>query len=132
VNPTLRGSTQVLVVRLRGGRSPDGLVSVLDDLASEGILRIADMEILSRDGDRDTAVAVVVVEHLWPARLVEALAGANAELVTDTELPSLRRRQPPTTERLSQIQELNELRSMGTLTEAEFATAKRDLLSANR
>jgi hypothetical protein len=122
----------VLVVRLHGGRSPDGLVSVLDDLASEGILRIADMEILSRDGDRNTAVAVVVVEHLWPARLVQALAGANAELVTDTELPSLRRRQPPTAERLSQIQELNELRRVGTLTEAEFATAKRDLLSANR
>jgi hypothetical protein len=122
----------VLVVRLHGGRSPDGLVSVLDDLASEGILRIADMEVLSRDGDRNTAVAVVVVEHLWPARLVAALAGANAELVTDTELPSLRRRQPPTAERLSQIQELNELRRRGTLTEAEFATAKRDLLSANR
>lgn len=122
----------MLVVRLHGGRSPDGLVSVLDDLASEGILRIADLEILSREGDRKTAVAVVVVEHLWPARLVEALTGANAELVTDTELPSLQRRQLPTAERLSQIQELNELRRMGTLTEAEFATAKRDLLSANR
>ena len=129
VRATLQGSTQLLVVRLRGGRSADGLVSVLDDLATQGIMQIADMEILSRDGDRNTAVAIMVVEHLWPARLVDALAGANAELVTDPELPSLPRRQPPPAERLARIQELNELRRMGTLTETEFATAKRDLLS---
>jgi len=124
-------ATQVLVIRLSRARSAEVIVSVLDDLARDGILRICDLEVLSRNDDRRSAVAIVVVEHLWPARLQAALSEANAQLVADTELPSLRRGEATTARRLARIQELNELRRVGTLTEGEFATAKRELLQAN-
>jgi len=117
-------ATQVLVIRLSRARSAEVIVSVLDDLARDGILRICDLEVLSRNDDRRSAVAVVVVEHLWPARLQAALSEAN-------EQPSLRRGEATTARRLARIQELNELRRVGTLTEGEFATAKRELLQAN-
>jgi hypothetical protein len=120
-------SRQTLLVRLHDGPSADAVVAVLDDLAQERILRIAELEVLPKNDDRETDVAVLVVEHLWPARLEAALAGANAELVTDPEPPSVRA--VPAADRLAQVQELNELRRIGTLTEAEFATAKRELLT---
>jgi vacuolar-type H+-ATPase subunit I/STV1 len=127
----LRGTTQTLVIRLRRGRSAEAIIAVLDDLARDGILRVADLEVLSREDDRKAAVAVVVVEHLWSARLQAALAEANAELIAEPEPPSLSRRELSSGDRLAQIERLNELRRMGTLTEGEFALAKRSLLGSN-
>jgi hypothetical protein len=128
---TLAGSTQALVIRLKRQRSADVVISVLDGLARDGILRICNLEVLSSDDDRRPAVAIVVVEHLWAKRLNAALSEADAELIADPEPPNFRRRALPTADGLAQIQKLNELRRLGILTESEFAGAKRELLSAN-
>jgi len=126
----LRGSVQTLVIRLKRGHSAEAVVAVLDDLSREGILRVADLEVLFRQGDSRSAVAVVVVEHLWSARLQDALLEANAELIADLPPPYLQRPDPAAADRLAQIEKLDGLRRVGTLTEFEFATAKRALLEA--
>src|SRR5207244_13377874 len=58
-----------------------------------------------------------------------ALAEVQAEMVSDLETPKANRDSGPGPAQLHQIERLNQMRRIGTLTEAEFARAKRDVLN---
>lgn len=119
--------TQTLVIRTTRNRSLDPIINALGDLSEQRMIRIVDLRILAGD-PRGTAFAVTI-QHLWWPRVLEALDEAHAELVSDAQIPkavgSFSSSRPP----LVQLKELNELRRVGTLTEGEFASAKRTLLS---
>ena len=102
------------------------MISALTDLTEQRVLRIVDVHTLGPDSDG--SVAAITVEHLWWSRLVRGLADADAELVSDLETPRPNKTGLPSEEQLRQIRQLDEMRRIGTLTEGEFARAKRGLL----
>lgn len=122
--------SQTLVVRVEGDSPLDRVLVALTDLADQRILRVTDLRLLAKDADG--AVAAVSVEHIWWSRLIRALSTAKAELISELEPPKTNGRRPLDSAQLSQIVELNELRRVGTLTEAEFAVAKHMLLGRDR
>jgi hypothetical protein len=118
---------QTLIIRMAGSRALDPIISALNEFTELRLLRIVDARIL--DGDLGGSFVAVTVEHLWWSRLSEALADVQAEMVSDLETPKAKRDGGPGPDQLRQIERLNEMRRIGTLTEAEFAQAKRDVLN---
>src|SRR5438132_5689826 len=129
--PTLRARHQSPCRGLARKRSSPGqpalepVISALKDFAELRVLRIVDARILA--ADINGSLAAVTVEHLWWDRLSGALAEAQAEMVSDLETPKVSSDRGPGPAQLHQIERLNQMRSIGTLTEAEFAQAKRDV-----
>jgi hypothetical protein len=118
---------QTLIIRMTGPRALEPVISALNEFTELRVLRIVDARIL--DGDTSGSIAAVTVEHLWWHRLSGALAGVHAEMVSDLETPKANLESGPGPAQLDQIERLNQMRRIGTLTEAEFARAKRDVLS---
>lgn len=117
---------QTLVVRIRDQRPLAPIIAALNEFTEQRVLRIVDAQILARD--INGSIAAVTIEHVWWSRLAEALAAACAELVTDLETRKNNRDAGLGPDQIRQIERLNEMRKIGTLTEAEFAQAKRELL----
>lgn len=126
--PAPHAYRQTLLVRLTGSRAIQPVISALNDLTEQRVLRIVDVRSLGPDPAG--SIAAITVEHLWWSRLVRSLADAKAELVSDLETPKPNKTGLPSEEQLRQIEQLNQMRRVGTLTEAEFARAKRGLLPA--
>lgn len=120
---------QTLVVRIWDQRPLAPIIAALSEFTEQRVLRIVDAKILARD--RTGSVAAVTVEHIWWSRLSAALSDACAELVSDLETPKNNVDIGPGPEQIRQIEQLNEMRKIGTLTEAEFARAKRKLLDVS-
>jgi len=118
---------QTLIIRMTGQPVLESVISALNDFTELRVLRIVDARIL--DADINGSIAAVTVEHLWWDRLSGALAEVQAEMVSDLETPKANRDSGPGPAQLHQIERLNQMRRIGTLTEAEFARAKRDVLN---
>ncbi len=118
---------QTLIIRMTGQPALEPVISALNDFAELRVLRIVDARILA--ADINGSLAAVTVEHLWWDRLSGALAEVQAEMVSDLETPKVSRDSGPGPAQLHQIERLNQMRSIGTLTEAEFARAKQDVLN---
>jgi hypothetical protein len=118
---------QTLVVRILDQRPLASIIAALNDFTEQQLLGIVDAQIVA--GDSNGTIAAVTVEHLWWSRLSEALGAAGAELVSDLESPKSSVDGGPGPEQIRQIHQLNEMRRIGILTEAEFADAKRKLLA---
>jgi len=112
---------------MTGQPALEPVISALNDFTELRVLRIVDARILAPD--INGAFAAVTVEHLWWDRLSGALAEVQAEMVSDLETPKANRDSGPGPAQLYQIERLNQMRRIGTLTEAEFARAKRDVLN---
>src|SRR5438132_7414879 len=110
-----------------GAARAEPVISALKDFAELRVLRIVDARILA--ADINGSLAAVTVEHLWWDRLSGALAEVQAEMLSDLETPKFDPDSGPGPAQLHQIERLNQMRSIGTLTEAEFAQAKRDVLN---
>ena len=118
---------QTLIIRMTGQPELEPVISALNDFTELRVLRIVDARILA--ADINGSIAAVTVEHLWWDRLSWALAEVQAEMVSNFETPKANRDSGPGPAQLDQIERLNQMRRIGTLTEAEFARAKRDMLS---
>jgi hypothetical protein len=118
---------QTLIIRITGQRALEPVISALNEFTELRVLRVVDARIL--DADLSGSIAAVTVEHLWWDRLSGALADAQAEMVSDLETPKANPESGPGVAQLDQIERLNQMRRIGTLTESEFARAKRDVLN---
>jgi hypothetical protein len=118
---------QTLIIRITGQRELEPVISALNEFTELRVLRVVDARIL--DGDVSGSIAAVTVEHLWWDRLSGALADVHAEMVSDLETPKANQENGPGYARLDQIERLNQMRRIGTLTESEFDRAKRDVLN---
>ena len=112
---------------MTGQPALEPVISALNDFAELRVLRIVDARILA--ADINGSLAAVTVEHLWWDRLSGALAEVQAEMVSDLETPKANPESGPGGAQLDQIERLNQMRRIGTLTESEFARAKRDVLN---
>ncbi len=112
---------------MTGQPALEPVISALTEFTELRVLRIVDARILA--ADINGSLAAVTVEHLWWDRLSGALAEVQAEMVSDLETPKANRDSGPGPAQLHQIERLNQMRRIGTLTEAEFARAKRDVLN---
>lgn len=121
---------QTLVIRINGQGSLDPIIAALNEFTEERLLRIVDARIMA--GEPNDSVATVTVEHLWWNRLAQAISDVEGDLLSDLETPKPVEDSWPGPERLRQIELLNQMRRVGTLTEAEFGRAKRELLDIER
>ncbi len=55
--------------------------------AITGIIAEEEVEIFAQEIENDSSAAIILLEHLWAARLSEAVLRANGKLVADVHVP---------------------------------------------